>query len=264
MKIKSMYNSHLRNNEHFQFHTEFKDLVTTENAETLKIGEQFATYLICYKNEDVAFQKIMKSATTEEIEAADKARDSIFRGMVDTNKAALNHFNSEINAAARRLKIVFDTYGNVTRKTLNEETSAIYNLLQELTGNHAADTKKVGLNQWATQLDANNKALETLVRTRNSELAAKTELKMAETRESLDSIYNTIVERVNALIVIEGVATYESFAKKLNLFIEKYNNIVAQRRGIAKAQREKAEKQQETPEPITSQLETPAQENNEN
>ena len=241
MKIKQISTQRLRNNEHFQFHTEFRDLIEIENAETLKIATPFADYLVCYNNEDMAFQKIVKSATTEEIEIADKTRDYTFRGLVDTNKAALNHFDSETCAAARRLKVVFDTYGNLSAKPINEETSAIVNLLQELTGNYANDLQRIGLSSWTDRLNIDNKAVDTLVKSRNDENAAKTELIMRETRTETDKLYELITERINALIVVEGAGVYESFVRKLNSFIDKYSNLVAQRRGAAKARKEKEE-----------------------
>jgi len=241
MKINSIDNSRLRNNEHFQFHTEFKDLVTAETSAALKIEILFTDYLVCYTNEDTAFQKIVKSATTEDIETADKTRDYTFSGMVGMNKSAINHFDDEVRAAARRLKVLFDTYGNLAKKPLNEETSAIYNLLQELMGSYAVDVQKVGLTAWATQLEIDNKAVDSLVKSRNDENAAKTELKMKETRAEVDKVYATITERINALIIVEGATAYESFTRKLNTFIEKYNNMVAQRRGAAKARKEKEE-----------------------
>jgi hypothetical protein len=231
MKIETITTQRLRNNEHFQFHTEFRDLVTGARPEMLNIEDSFETYLVCYANEDVAFQKIVKSATTAEIEAADKSRDQIYRGMADTNKAAVNHFDGEISAAARRLKIVFDTYGNLSAKPLNEETSAIYNLLQELTGNYAADVQKVGLSAWVTQLDVENKAFDALMKSRVDEQAAKTELKMKQTRNDTDKAYAVIVERINALIVVEGAANYETFVRKLNIVINTYKNLLAQRKG---------------------------------
>ncbi|GBU24239.1 hypothetical protein R83H12_00867 [Fibrobacteria bacterium R8-3-H12] len=145
----------LRNDAHFQFHTEFKDLATAHNPETLKI--------------------------------------------------------------------VFDTYGNVANKPLNEETSAIYNILQELQGKYAADMDAVGITQWATELQTRNAAFETLVKERFDETAARTtDIVMKQARAQLDEAYRGIVELVNALAVVEGVAAYEAFIKTLNAVIAKY------------------------------------------
>ena len=243
MKIKKVDNTRFRNNEHFQFQTEFKDLVEEQTPAALKIESQYSNYLPCYADEDTVLQKIVKSATTENIDAADKTRDSTFRGMVDTNRGALNHFDSEVRAAAKRLQVVFDTFGNLAAKPVNEETSAIYNLLQELSANYMADAQKVGIVGWGTELDANNKALEALVKSRNDENAAKTELKMKETRVETDKWYTTIVERINALIIVEGADAYEVFVRKLNGYIDKYNDIVAQRYGKAAAKKAREEEE---------------------
>ena len=241
LKIKTIRNSYLRNNEHFQFNTEFRDLVVAETAEKLKITTPFDNYIICYNNEDVALQKITKSATTEQIDAADKLRDPTFRGMVDTNRAAINHYEELVRAAAKRIQVVFDTYGNVAALPLNEETSAIYNLLQELSTNYSADMRTVGISGWASTLGVQNAEFDALVKSRNDERAGKTELKMKETRAETDNAYNAIVTLVNALIVVEGAENYETFVRKLNSYIEQYNTAVAQRYGRNKAKKEKEE-----------------------
>ncbi|GBU25116.1 hypothetical protein R83H12_01755 [Fibrobacteria bacterium R8-3-H12] len=115
------------------------------------------------------------------------------------------------------------TYGNVASKPLNEETSAIYNILQELQGKHAADMDAVGITQWATELQTRNAAFEALVKERFDETAARTtDIVMKQARAQLDEAYRGIVELVNALAVVEGAAAYEAFIKTLNAVIAKY------------------------------------------
>ncbi|GBU26345.1 hypothetical protein R83H12_03041 [Fibrobacteria bacterium R8-3-H12] len=223
MKIDSIHLSHLRNDAHFQFHTEFKDLVASHNPETLKITPQFEAYLPLYARVDEALKKIVKSEFTAKIHEADKARDEIYLGMAETTAAALRHFNPATREAAERLKILLDTYGNVANKPLNEETSAIYNILQELKGKYAADVSSVGIEQWVSELETRNAAFETLVKERFDETAARTtDIVMKQARAQLDDVYKGIVERINALAVVEGVAAYEAFIKTLNAVIAKY------------------------------------------
>ena len=231
MNIKPIDKQNLRNDEHFQFHTEMKDLVNATGAAALKIADLFTIYQTCYANEDEALKKVIKSAITADIETADRTRDLTFSGLVGTNKAALNHFDPETSAAARRLKVLFDTFGNLAVKPLNEETSAIYNLLQELSGKYAPDMQKVGLAGWANKLEADNKAFDKLVKERNDENSDKTQLKMKETRTATDKVYADIVKRINALIIVEGEAAYSAFVNKLNGYIDKYNHLLAQRVG---------------------------------
>ena len=229
MYIENIHLYNMRNDEHFQFQTEFRALVYKYDAAKLNIAAQFQTYLPLFDREDTALKKIMKSAVTAEIQAADKERDTIFRGMTDAQKAALKHFNPQIQAAAKRLQPVFDTYGNLAKKPLNEETSGIYNFLQELNGTYAADTKMAGIDLWAAELGRLNNAFSVLMRGRFDETALRTDIVLKEARREVDNTYRTIVERINALVIVEGEAAYIEFIRTLNAVIAKYATIMAQR-----------------------------------
>jgi hypothetical protein len=47
----------------------------------------------------------------------------------------------------------------------------------------------------------------------------------------LDAAYRTIIERIEALVIVEGLENYEAFIRRLNVVITKYSNILAQRQG---------------------------------
>jgi len=222
MKINKIDFRNLRNDAHFQFHTEFRDLVVQQNPLTLKIKPQFDGYLPLYNRVDEALKKIVKSEFTAKIHEADKARDEIYLGMAETVTATLRHFNPAVRQAAERLKILFDTYGNVANKPLNEETSAIYNILQELKGKYTADVESVGLTLWVTELETRNGTFEGLVKERFDETAHRTDIVLREARGKLDEVYRVIIERINALAVVEGEAAYEAFIRTLNAVVAKY------------------------------------------
>lgn len=232
MKIKRIDFSRFRNNEHFQCHTEIKDLTTTFNPDTLKIEPLFTqSYLAAYAEEDEALIKIRKNTHTEPRIDADIERDNTYYGMIGFNRALLKHFDREVAESAKRIKIVFDTYGNVPKLPLNEETSAIRNLLQELCGTYAPDVEKTGLKPWIDKLEANNNTYEALVKSGYDEEAGKTELKAKETRAETDRVFRRIVERIEALSLIEGEENYAEYVRRLNMILEKYANILAQRTG---------------------------------
>jgi len=231
MKINKINSNNLRNDEHFQFHTEFRDLTTKETPQKLKIQGQFEAYLPLYGRVDEALKKINKSSLTAQLQEADKARDEIFLGMAETAKAALKHFNPAVREAASRLKVVFDTYGNVAVKPLNEQTSAVYNLLQELQGKYAQDVETVGIAQWAAELQARNNAFSGLMKERFDETASRCDIVLREARVELDQAYFAIRERINAFVIVEGVADYENFIRTLNAVIAKYTAILNSRLG---------------------------------
>ena len=237
MKINGMRMTNMRNDEHYQFLTDFIKLVNGIGAAILKINEQFITLTGLFDDEDAALKKIMKSAITPEIQAADKTRDTIFRGMTDAYKSALNHFDEQKVAAAKRLKPVFDTYGNLAAKPINEQSSGITNMLQDLTGKYAPDCQTIGIADWAAELAAANNAVIELMHGRYDEGSERCDIVLREARLKVDEAYRVIIERISALAVIEGAANYEDFIRKLNLIVDKYANIIAQRKGSAAAKK---------------------------
>jgi hypothetical protein len=84
-KASKTYPYNLRNDAHFQFYTEFRNLVQKEEAVKQKIASQFEEWLPLYDKEDAALKKIQKSAITAQIQKADRVRDEIYLGMVETN-----------------------------------------------------------------------------------------------------------------------------------------------------------------------------------
>ena len=231
MKINQIRLSRLRNDTHFQFHTEFKDLAQKHNPQALKIKPQYDAYLPLYDKVDLALKKINKSAITEKIQNADKARDEIWLDLVETSTAALRHFDPEVREAAKQLKIVLDTYGNIAKKPLNDQTSATYNFVQDLEGKYAPEVAKVGLGPWLAELKARNIAFSDLMRERFDESSLKVDIVLRKARVQLDGAYYAMVERIHALVLIEGAADYEAFIKKLNPIISKYVTALAAQAG---------------------------------
>ena len=235
MKITRIDTKSLRNNEHFMYHTEFKDLVTGHGAETLKIQQQFETYLALFEKEDEGIKKINKSALTAEIQAADKARDEIWSGMLKINSGALKDFDHDTQRAAKRLKILFDTYGKIATMSLNEQTASIINILQDLQGQYAADVAAVGIGRWVEELQARNNTFRELTKERYDETSLKSDVVLREARTALDAAYHSITERISAYVLLEGAAGFEKFIRSLNTVIEKYNETLARRSGKKKA-----------------------------
>jgi hypothetical protein len=234
MKTTKISLSNLRNEEHIQFQTEVKDLVTLSDAAKLNISEAFAVFLLVYAKENEALQVIRKSANTEQLADADWDRDHIFRGFADAVKSACNHFNPDKHAAATRFDIVLGQYGNVARKPYNDETADIIKLVQEARGAYASDMSLLSLTDWVDELEVKNQAFDTLMKTRFTGDAKKTILRMKQVRIEMDDAYHAIANRLDALMLLNGTETLEPFVRELNTRVDKYNNILAQRKGRGK------------------------------
>jgi hypothetical protein len=228
----------LRNEEHCQFHTEAVQLAETIGAQKLNIEADFADYVKLIIAEQEALQQIRKSALSDQIFDADELRDIILRGMADAVKSAMNHFSPAWQEAAGKITIVLDQYGNIPRKPYNDETAAINKLLKDLTGKYAAEVQLIGLTDWLTELAVRNNAFDTLMKTRYSEDAERTTLRMKQVRAEIDIIFRKILTRIDALVLINGSEAYEPFVREINARIDKYAASLAIRKGKAKPAKE--------------------------
>jgi hypothetical protein len=99
-----------------------------------------------------------------------------------------------------------DAYGNATSKPLNKEITTAHNIPQELRSKYAAGMEPVDIAEWAAELKTRNATFETSVKECFDEIAAKTDIILKEARMQLDEAYQTIAERINALIISVQIA----------------------------------------------------------
>jgi hypothetical protein len=146
-----------------------------------------------------------------------------------------------VKEAAKRLKIVLDTYNSprtLTDLPYDAETAAVFNLLQEFEGKYAADIQLTGLAGWITELRARNEAFDRLAKACNEQKAAKPPFSMKDARSATDKAYKNIVLVINALIVMEGETEYAPFVTEQNELIKHYSDLIAQHRGRNKAKKD--------------------------
>ena len=217
-----------RNAGHYQFQTDFNSTIIKYTPQALGIVDDYAAYLPLLDDEGVALVAITKSATTEELDGADKNRDFTFRGTADKVTNSLNHFNPEVREAARRVKVIFDAYGNLVPKPDDEESGLISSLIADLRTKMPTEIVALAIVDWLAELERQNKVFIVLEATRNSEDAKKSDLRMKQVRVVVDAAYTKIVKRINALIIVNGEAPYTEFVKELNVRIGRAQDAIAQ------------------------------------
>ncbi len=229
MDIKNINLSRLRNAEHVQYHSDFTALVERYSAAKLGIDHLFSIYKKQLEIEQSCFSIVEKSATTEEINTADLRRDNAFRGIKGMVKAHLYHFKPELVEVAKRLKIIFDTYGNVPASPYDEETAQITSIVSEFTTSYRDEIATLELTEWVGELKAANEQFKKLKTDRYKENAAKSDIKMKDIRSDVDSLYEEMERMVSALMIINGEDKYRLFVKELNARIESYNLSIAKK-----------------------------------
>lgn len=242
MNIHGLELSRLRNNEHFQFGTDVSTmLLTLPEAVTVKLKEQIDAFAVTMAEEDAALNRIMKSVLTARINAADKMRDTVFRGLFDAVKSAKNHFDKDIRTIAMSVGNTVDAYENVSRMSHPEATSALGNLLKDLQAKHSEDIAALGLERWINELKKLNSAVEEMLISRYVETSERPTVAMQDVRRRTDRAYRNItvcLEAMSMMETAENIAAIETMIASLNSAIARYGNSIAIRRGQAAAKKE--------------------------
>jgi hypothetical protein len=216
MKITNLNLNFQRNAGHCQFQTDFNSLVIKYTPQALGIVEAYENYLPLLRNEEEALVAITKSAITKEIEIADKNRNITLCGMVDQTRSNLNHFKPEIRAAAKRAILIMDSFWILALKPYDEESGLISKLVTDLREKIPTDLVTLSIFDWVAELEVRNNTFIELTSSRNMEEAGHTALRMKQVRLEVDAAYRSIVERINALAIVNGKEKYAEFARELN------------------------------------------------
>jgi len=225
MKINNIDTNRMRNDAHFQFHADFITLINGAGAAALKIDALWTAHTALFADLDAALKKIHMSATTPKIQEADRARDELYSGFKKVLAGLCEHYDPEMRDAALKAQVVVHTYGKVTSKSLSEETSAIYNLIQELRSDKYKNLViMLGLMQWLTNIELKNNEVSTLMQDRDRENAGKPHTHVGEERRAVDESYKHIVDVINAHLLLGQLTgtEVETFVNTVNETIHRY------------------------------------------
>jgi hypothetical protein len=227
MNIIKIYLSRLRNEAHFRFFSAFIALFVDYPAIAAKVLAQLEQLKALFAREDEAVDFIRKSDYTAKIAAADERLDRAVVGFGDAVRGAINHFNAGISDAAISLSNLLRTYGRIINKAYNEEIAAVINLLQELDSpKYATATTLIsGLTEWITEMRVACDELVALLDARTTETATRPSERMLNIRREIDPVYDSLIARIEAFMLIEGETEYAGFVNKLNALIDEFNKL---------------------------------------
>ncbi|MDR1645125.1 MAG: DUF6261 family protein [Tannerellaceae bacterium] len=260
MKVLKINLSNLHNEEWFGIHTDWKDQVSHFGEVVLDIKELFYLYLPLLDKADKVLLVLRKSVFTEDMKRSDKERKKIFKSFLRVAKDSINLSDAAKKEAARRLFNLLEQYEQYGVKgSYSEESSGIYNLLQDLSGKYSADVTLLGLTEWVKSLrQAEDKFLAFRAQ-RIQETIDKPKASLIELRIQIDRLYLAMVSILDAKLLADGLGgdivvdpgdldtgTWEdndptppefrgnivyNFVVAWNVFVQKYHNLLAARAG---------------------------------
>ena len=218
----------MNNGAHYEFMKVVNDRFAAEttlstNAAAKKAMEALAAAL---KEEDRCLVISRRNLITDDIRAADKTRDDIFRSL----RKAINGFTeapvADVAKAGKVLKQCVADYSINPAMQLDRETGLLHNFIADLETKHAAEVAKLGLTLYVAPLKEANAKVEQFIvdRTTAQSVIAAGELRAA--RLATDAAYRHLVKFVNALAMVSGTTDYDALAKFLNEHIDRFKHEV--------------------------------------
>jgi len=233
--IKHLDYSRLKNEVHVEIFETADAVIILFTPEALGIVPQYLLFKKSFNEEVALLDIIRKSEYSTEIIEQDTRRGHVFRGFVDGGKSLLNHFDPEKQNAAKKVIAVIEHYGNITKKTLDQETAALDDMIREFaSSNYPTLIDTLGLADWLTQLAVENERFKVLMLARYTEVSQRPTTNMIVARTAVDNTFKDMCAHVEALALINGMEAYEAFIRELNAVLDRYRNILAQSKGKKK------------------------------
>ena len=218
----------MNNGAHYEFMKVVNDRFAAEttlstNAAAKKAMEALATAL---KEEDRCLVISRRNLITDDIRAADKTRDDIFRSL----RKAINGFTdapvADVAKAGKVLKQCVADYAINPAMQLDRETGLLHNFIADLETKHAAEVAKLGLTLYVAPLKEANAKVEQFIVDRTTAQSAVIAGELRAARLATDAAYRYLVKFVNALAMVSGTPDYDALAKFLNEHIDRFKHEV--------------------------------------
>lgn len=191
------------------------------------------------------FDDALKASATNPVTVtattADDAFDAAWRGANNYLAAMCAHLTADIAAAASEAKSPFDKYGDPTKLAQTEESGVLHNLLQDLDTFDASKRTSLNLDVWIADLKTKEEAFLAAAAQRTEADAARQVGIVKEPRIAAEAAYRSLVDTVNALVMINGDANYATFIDHVNAMIERQKVISKARVTRAKKEDKSAE-----------------------
>ncbi|MDR3260852.1 MAG: DUF6261 family protein [Tannerella sp.] len=244
-ELVKMNYEHLRNETHVEYHDVVSTLINDYSPQSLHVEPQYAVYKSRFGVEVAALDVVHKSGFTGEAVEKDHARDITSHGFGAAVDSALYHFDPLKREAAKKVKIVLKSYGNIAAKALDQETAAIDDLLRELrSADYPVMIDVLGLGEWLNQLEADNQRFKEVMLARYGETAQRPATRMRAARKGVDEAFRALLKQLEAWAA-NDIAPYEELFRKLNAVTERFKTIAAQQAGARKTAKETSDNSEE-------------------
>lgn len=223
-KINTIDTHSLTNGAHYNF----MEAIYTNLNSILLYGEKLKTELPAFKtaldSEDAVLVLSRKSDKTDDIANADKARDNAYVGYKYAVKGFTYLGSGAQYEAAKVLTQHLTDFQIDTKMSLSRQTGLMTNLIEDLESTYSEQVESLGLTPFVTMMKDGNEKVKVGLLSRDNERAGQTKAAMLAARADTDAAYQTIVDKINALYLVDTTNTdeYATTIDEINAQIKRY------------------------------------------
>ena len=218
--------AHMKSGAHFLFITDTVGLATADAKVKTKVTAELTALQTALKAEDDALALSKANLLSKEIKAIDAERDRHYKALRKAITFFLNHPDAEQVKAAQRLERLLKDYNIDPKMQLDRETGLLLNLISDLETKSAADVTALSLTPVVQAMKQANDKLREVTRARANDRAVQIVGQLKQAQHTSDEAYRTLIQKVNALAVVEGEADYADFISKMNEQVKHYKQEV--------------------------------------
>ena len=216
----------MSNGSHFLFITDTVGLATADAKVKTKVTAELTALQTALKAEDDALALSKANLLSKEIKAIDAERDKHYKALRKAITFFLNHPDAELVKAAARLEQLLKDYNINPAMQLDRETGLLLNLISDLETKSAADVTALALTPVVQAMKQANDKLREVTRARANDRAVQIVGQLKQAQHASDEAYRTLIQKVNALAVVEGEVDYADFISKMNEQVKHYKQEV--------------------------------------
>ena len=225
-QINSISLERMSNGSHFLFITDAVGLATADAKVKTKVTAELTALQTALKAEDDALALSKANLLSKEIKAIDAERDKHYKALRKAIKFFLSHPDAEQVKAAQRLERLLKDYNIDPKMQLDRETGLLLNLISDLETKSAADVTALALTPVVQAMKQANDKLREVTRARANDRAVQIVGQLKQAQHASAEAYRALVQKVNALAVVEGEADYADFISKMNEQVKHYKQEV--------------------------------------
>ena len=184
------------------------------------------TLKAAFNEENRYFALSKKSASTDEILAADADRDTLYSAYYRSVKSFLRVSSADLHTAAKTLWQSLVDYGIKPSMQLERETGAIQNLLEDCEQKYSAEVAKLGLQTVLASLKTANAKVSELLYSRTTEQSKQVAGALRKARQQSDEAFKQVRKVANAMATLGSAEALKPFADFVNQLIKRYEDEV--------------------------------------